>query len=1063
MTQPALFVTAYGRPAAEVLCERVAAAKADDPLAAVTVLVPTNYVGVSIRRLLATGALGPVTTRGAGVAGITLLTVYRLAELLGAAGLAAAGRRPVSTPLVGAAVRQVLSDAPGILAPVVGHPSTEQALVRAHRELSELRPASLAVLERQGRRTREVVRIHRAVRRRLEADWYGEADLMAAARRAVAGGSAMLDDLGTIIIYVPEDLSLPATGLIRAAAAATTVEVVAALTGVIQADADVVRTLRRLGLRPPAVPGTAPPVVHEVVSVSDAEEEVRSAVERVVAHARGGVPLERMAILYPEPEPYARIVHEQLAAAGIAYNGAAVGRLAERLVGRWLLDLLALPSQDYDRPSVMGLLTSAPVVDERGRWIPAGAWERITRDAGIVRGRDEWSTKLEHYVADQRRRAEAPTEDTQVPTGRLARPHPPDWLIERSSNNAAMAERLHNFIAELVSALDEAAKLRRWSELAGWCRRMIAHRIERDRGRWPEIELEAADRVDEILDRLAALDALEAGTDLLTFARALRLELDDDLGRVGELGHGVLVGTPSTARGVDLDVVVVLGMAEGVAPTRPSEDSLLPDVERRAVADELPLRAQRVGVEHRRLLAALSAARTRRILIHPRGDLRRSIERAPSRWLLDGIAALTTGTDGPRVLPPSADWLETVPSFASRMRQTAFPATPQEYRLRRLAAGGTGAHLPSHAALAVDPIMRRGVELLRQRRDGVFGRFTGRLTGRAATLVAAAAEQRVMTATALEAWLSCPHAFLLQQVLRVEPVDNPEELLKIGAVDQGSLVHDVLERWLCELLEGDLPAAADAWPPMARTRLREIAEQACRDAEARGITGHPLLWRRDRRRLLSDFDQFLARDDQRRASLELTPVRSDLAFGLARGSDPLRIDLGDGRHVYLRGRIDRVDRAGDGTLVVADYKTGGSYRYRDLSADTPLGDGTKLALPLYGFAVHDAYPQAPAIHIEYWFVSSKGKWERIGYPLTPAVVSRVRHTLRVVADGVADGLFPQRPPAPVWRRWPECHYCDPDGLGTSDHYREWERIRLDPGLRDYLALVEPDVLVESSA
>src|SRR5918996_2124207 len=421
MTQPALFVTAYGRPAAEVLRERVAAAKAGDPLAAVTVLVPTNYVGVSIRRLLATGALGPVTMRGSGVAGITLLTVYRLAELLGAAGLAAAGRRPVSTPLVGAAVRQVLSDAPGIFAPVVGHPSTEQALVHAHRELSELRPASLAVLERQGRRTREVVRIHRAVRRRLEADWYTEADLMAAARRAVARGSTMLEDLGTIIVYVPEDLSLPAAGLIRAVAAATTVEVVAALTGVIQADADVVRTLRRLGLRPPAVPGTAPPVVHEVVSVSDAEEEVRSAVERVVAHARGGVALERMAILYPEPEPYARIVHEQLAAAGIAYNGAAVGPLAERLVGRWLLDLLALPSQDFDRPSVMGLLTSAPVVDDQARWIPAGAWERITRDAGIVRGRDQWSTKLERYVADQRQRAEAPAQDMQVPTHRLAR------------------------------------------------------------------------------------------------------------------------------------------------------------------------------------------------------------------------------------------------------------------------------------------------------------------------------------------------------------------------------------------------------------------------------------------------------------------------------------------------------------------------------------------------------------------------------------------------------------------------------------------------------------------
>jgi ATP-dependent helicase/nuclease subunit B len=958
----------------------------------------------------------------------------------------------------------VLSEAPGIFAPVVGHPSTEQALVRAHRELSELRPATLALLERQGQRTGEVVRVHRAVRDRLAADWYGEADLMAAAQRAVAAGSqgegerqraggrgsAVLDDLGTIIVYLPEDLSLPAADLVRSVSSVTTVEVVAALTGVGQADADVTRTLRRLGLSPPAAPDTAPPAVHEVVSVSDAEEEVRSAVARVIAHARAGVPLERMAILYPEPEPYARILHEQLAAAGVAYNGAAMGPLAERLVGRWLLDLLELPARDYDRPSVMGLLTSAPVVDDRGRWIPAGAWERTTRDAGIVRGRDEWRTKLQRYAADLRRRAEAPTEDT------------PDWLIERATASADHADRLREFVQSFVAALDEAAGLRRWSALAAWCRRMLARRIERRRDHWPEIEVEAADRVDEILDRLAALDAAEAAADLPTFARALRLELDDDLGRVGRLGQGVLVGTPWFALGVDLDVVILLGLAEGVAPTRPREDSLLPDAQRRLVADELPPRDARIGAQHRHVLAALSGAHTRRIMIHPRGDLRRSVERAPSRWLLDGIAALTAETGGRRALPDRADWLENVPSFADRMRRTSFPVTHQEYRLRQLAAGRTGTHLPSHPTLAADPILRRGAELVRHRRDGVFERFTGRLTGKAARLVAAAVEQRVLSATALEAWLSCPHAFLLQQVLRVQPVNNPEELLRIDALEQGSLVHDVLEGWLCEVLDGDLPAATDAWPPAARERLRELAAQACNDAEARGVTGHPLLWRRDRHRLLLDFEQFLARDDQRRATLRLTPVSSELAFGMAHGSDPLRIDLGDGRSLHLRGRIDRIDRADDGAIVVADYKTGGTSRYRDLTADTPLADGTKLQLPIYGLAVRAAHPDAQ-VHIEYWFVSSKARWERIGYPLTAEVVERLRHTLRVTADGVASGLFPQRPPAPVWRRWPECDYCDPDGLGTSDHYREWERIRLDPALRDYLALVEPDVAAESSA
>lgn len=1051
MRDPQLFATPYGRPAAELLRERVSAAKADDPLEPVTVLVPTNYVGVSTRRLLAAGALGPVTSRGTGIAGLTLLTVYRLAELLGSSTLAAAGRRPVSTPLIGAAVRQVLRDAPGIFAPVTGHPSTEEALVRAHRELSELEPASLGTLERQGRRAGDVVRIHRAVRERISGDWFEEADLMAAAEQVIADGPAVLDDLGTIIVYLPEDLSLPATRLLRAVARSTTVEVVAGLTGAHPADEDVRRTLRRLGLRPPEPSGTPGPAVDEVVSVSDAEEEVRSAVARVIANARDGVPLERMAVLYPGPEPYARIAHEQFEAAGIAYNGATVRPLADRVVGRWLLDLLDLPTRNYDRPAVMGLLTSAPVVTERGRWIPAGAWERITRDAGIVRGRDEWWTRLEHYAEAQRRRADEPADDT------------PEWLIDRSRDNADKAVALRRFVTGVITALDEAARIRSWSALSQWCRTQLARRIERRRHRWPEDELDAADRVDVALDRLAGLDAVEPVTDLPTFRRALELELDDDLGRVGELGRGVLVGTPSSALGVDLDVVIALGLAEGVAPTRPREDSLLPDVERRAVADELRPRDERVGVEHRHLLAALAGARTRRVLIHPRGDLRRSVEHVASRWLLDAIEERNADRDDPRVLPQRAPWLDMVPSYASRVRHMRFPSTVQEYRLRALAAGRGGFHLLSDPQVTDDPGLRRGVDLVLQRHDGDFGRFTGRLTGHAAQLVAGAVRERVTSATALEAWLACPHAYLLQHVLRVKPVENPEEQLSITALDQGSLVHDVLERWLCALLDEAVPTPEQAWPPAARDLLGRIAREACDDAEDRGLTGHPLLWRRDRLRLLLDLEHFVDRDDLRRREGGLTPIGSELPFGMDGRSEPLTIALPGEHTLRVRGRIDRIDRSADGTVVVADYKTGRWYRYRDLTVDTPLADGTKLQLPIYGLAVRAVYPDAQAIRTEYWFVSARGEWKRVGYPLTDEVVEELRRTLQVVVGGITSGLFPLRPPAPVWRPWRECEYCDPDGLGTADHHREWERIRTDPALRAYLAIVDPAVLAADDA
>src|SRR5688572_14642365 len=162
-----LITTPYGRPAAEALHRVLQVAKRDEPLAPVTVVVETNSVGVAARRLLASGELGRVVERGEGLIGVSFLTVYRLAELLAAAALAAAGRRPVSTPLIGAAVRRVLGDAPGLFAPVAAHPATEEALVAAHHELCDLDEVGLDLLAAQHPRADDVVRIHRAVREQL--------------------------------------------------------------------------------------------------------------------------------------------------------------------------------------------------------------------------------------------------------------------------------------------------------------------------------------------------------------------------------------------------------------------------------------------------------------------------------------------------------------------------------------------------------------------------------------------------------------------------------------------------------------------------------------------------------------------------------------------------------------------------------------------------------------------------------------------------------------------------------------------------------------------------------
>ncbi len=221
-------------------------AKGGDPLAPVTVIVPSNYVGVATRRLLASGSLGPLSDRGTGVAAVSFVTVYRLAELLGSRRLAAGGRRPVSTPVIAAALRTALARQPGMFAPVAQHAATETALIAAYQELRDLSGNALDALAKRSARAADVVRLHRSARAILEPAFYDEEDLLDAATATVQEEAGEVARLGAVIAYLPERLSRHGGHLLSAVAASGDLVVLAGMTGDARADAEVERSVRRI-------------------------------------------------------------------------------------------------------------------------------------------------------------------------------------------------------------------------------------------------------------------------------------------------------------------------------------------------------------------------------------------------------------------------------------------------------------------------------------------------------------------------------------------------------------------------------------------------------------------------------------------------------------------------------------------------------------------------------------------------------------------------------------------------------------------------------------------------
>jgi hypothetical protein len=270
--------------------------------------------------------------------------------------------------------------------------------------------------------------------------------------------------------------------------------------------------------------------------------------------------------------------------------------------------------------------------------------------------------------------------------------------------------------------------------------------------------------------------------------------------------------------------------------------------------------------------------------------------------------------------------------------------------------------------------------------------------------------------------------------------------MQLSPLDRGSIVHDVLERFI-----GDGSESRD------RARLRALAEDACAAAEARGITGRRLLWERDRRVILADLDAFATADEKFRAEKATDTIASELPFGLATAEHgAVELVWDDGRRVLLRGKADRIDRTADGALVVIDYKTGSETPYAGLSADDPVHAGTRLQLPVYAHAARRAFASGDAVvEAYYWFVG-RGNNRLIGYAVDDAVDQEFYATVRAIGEGIEDGVFVARPEPPGPRPFVPCHYCDPDGLGTAERWREWERKCAAPELAGYRALLGDD-------
>jgi len=1013
----------------------------------VTVIVPSLYSGVSLRRKLSLKK---------GLINVRFMVISRLAEYLGSPILAAKGKSPLSSLFESAAIQHVAEkmSAQQPLGVIAKNSRLQKSLLTAFQELDVLSPNSLEKLAAFDPLRLQVVNWYRDVRE-LTARYYTREEIT---REAAAGldqpvATVALSDLGAVIFYLVSDLSPAETGLIAGLYAAGRSALVLGITGEKEVDARLNGLLLKLdpGYSLDSSPAThlASPVKQMVIA-HNYQEEVKWVVRHILSQAQNKIPFHRTAVLYHNSYPYADYILHQLKTAGIPSAGPATGLLKDTPPGKFVIHLLDVINNGFARDAVMHWIAEAPV-----RAVPANVsaqaelanWEMISRKAGIVKGRDQWLQRLEAY----RNRLAYKIENLDI--SEETSPSEMNGLKEE----ARSVEALLILIKRLVSISVPKSRSSH-STFTEWLLGLI-DQYTYGPASWPEDRQKVLERVKELIGQIGSLDDLiPGGTTLDEFTSLMGNALEITTGRSGITGEGVFVGPVSSVTGMNFETVYITGMSEGAFPPRPHIDPLLPDEVRQLpdISAVLPLSTERNLKERRHYLNALGAGRTC-ILAFCQTDASAQRGQYPSPWFLNELGKLNgTPLDSAEIEKlDDKPWLSVIRSseHALRFAGVLTPLDIHDYDMFSLNRWRTGKRFTApHFLLSENTAAGRAIKMEEARRGYEFSAWDGNLSS-------LAGRSRLMglpgcshfSPTRLEKWAGCPMSYFLGHVLEIPVYEKPEENIIIQAKDRGSLVHRILERFFRPLVEsGQVPDGGVPWDNRHEAQLIEIAHQEFERLEQEGITGHPLMWKMTMEEIEQDLVAFLTEDSELRATGGLKPVYLEQSFGMERqgGLPAVRLQVNN-REINLHGFIDRVDSNPDGSkFMIIDYKTGGSSAYYAMKK-TPLDGGRRLQLPVYAMAVRQGFGAQSEITACYWFVSTKGKFERREITLS-AVEKPFIETVQLIAAGIEGGLFPSNPGKDGKEN---CRYCDFDRICSPDRDLMWEKKSAAPELERYVNLV----------
>ncbi|MEA9987064.1 PD-(D/E)XK nuclease family protein [Subtercola sp. RTI3] len=711
-----------------------------------------------------------------------------------------------------------------------------------------------------------------------------------------------------------------------------------------------------------------------IITVPDADEEGREVARQVVELVREGQPANRIGVFWDAASPYRVLLVKHLADAGIEVNGQVGRQLADTSVARSVLRLLELDRSAIDPRAVLHIIADGAVSWRDGKLPSSAQCERIFA----------------------REPLEEPLEKQTV---RFVDPE-----AEGGETQAASGTVFDQYLAAIAASLERLTAATSWTAASTALVDFLGTHFSAPRS---DEGIAALAQLGEVATRLSFLDRVAPSPTLFAIRECIESAIAGAVARTGTIGQGVSLGPLQSGVARDLDTVFIVGLAEGVTPSRQREDPLIPDSVRPVWG--LPTIAQR-ALARRQLFRDVGASASKKlVLTAPRGDLRGGGDRELSRWLTKSAtaSAIELGSHHAGILTGSP-------------AQPTVPTTAEMWRLRALLADRP---VPASEIVALAQLLRA------DRRLGHFTRFTGNLHD-VRDLIRATDE--AVSATNLEDWVSGPYFYFLRHILGVRPWDLSQEEIEPDMLDVGTITHRILELFTLQAIAGG-DKSIDALLETAQTVFAEAAQS----------TWIRHLWQRRKSEIVRNLEAWWAREV---GSEAWSPRSAEASFGPSDDNDgpSVTVALPGAGEIRFRGKVDRIDHHVDGRIRVIDYKAGSNKKYEGLSETSPTAGGHLFQLPVYALFARSQSEalenmesgSVASVAVGYDFVFGGGE---LGYAVTDAVIEEFLTDVQLVITAIKNGIFPPRKSGGAFRP-----YADLMAPGEFDDL--WQRLLLLPEL-----------------